>query len=279
MQWKKHKTAATTVTIGNYKGGAGKTTNAIMIGYTLAMRGIKTMVVDCDPQSNATKALMLTKFANSFDNNNEITTINKTLMKGIKDNDLSDLPIDIMDNLFLMPSFIDFEDFPKYLYTHFQTSTEQDMLLNSLLTEIKKGYDLIIIDVPPMSIEITKNAICASDYVLISLQTQERSLTGAENYLAQLIKLRHQYHLDLEVVGILPVLLKNTGSVDKFIIEKATEKFGQENMFQNIVPQMERIKRFDINGITNIDRFDKKVLTIYSKVADEFLEKLSDFNE
>lgn len=277
MKWKKYPDTATTITVGNYKGGAGKTTNTVMLAYTLARRGIKTLVIDCDPQSNATKALMLTKLANS--NDSEITAISKTLMKGIQDNNLDDLPIQIIDNLFLIPSFIDFEDFPKYLYTHFNSPTEQDMLLNSLLKELKKQYDLIFIDVPPMSLEITKNAICASDYVLISLQTQERSLTGAENYVAQLIKLRQQYALDLEVVGVLPVLLKNQGTVDMFIIEKATEKFGEENMFQNIVPQMERIKRFDINGICDVDRFDRKVLEVYSSVADEFLDKMSDFSE
>lgn len=54
-----------------------------------------------------------------------------------------------------------------------------------------------------MSLEVTKNAVVASDYVLIALQTQERSLTGAENYINELIKLKEQYDLDIEVVGVL----------------------------------------------------------------------------
>ncbi|PFR56773.1 ATPase, partial [Bacillus cereus] len=133
------------------------------------------------------------------------------------------------------------------------------------------------IDVPPMSIEVTKNAVVASDYVLITLQTQERSLTGAENYINQLIKLKEQYNLDIEVVGILPVLLKNDGKVDEFIMENAREIFGEENLFKNIVPQMERIKRFDVNGITENDRHDLHVIQLYEKISDELLSRINIF--
>ncbi|EUJ34366.1 ParA family protein, partial [Brochothrix campestris] len=74
------KIAPKVITIGNYKGGAGKTTNAVMIGYVLSTLGIKTLVVDMDPQSNATKSLMLTRSAN---NEGAVPAINKTLMAGI----------------------------------------------------------------------------------------------------------------------------------------------------------------------------------------------------
>ncbi len=259
------------ITIGNYKGGAGKTTNTVLIGYSLARMGIKTLVIDKDPQSNATKSLMLTRSAN---NEETVTTISKTLMYGIEHNDLSDLPVEIIDNLYLLPSFIDFEDFPKFLYQNFQSERERDFLFRNLLSEIKDEYDVILIDVPPMSKEVTRNAIVASDYVLISLQTQERSLTGAESYVKELIKITELYSLDLDLLGILQVLHKNNGRVDSYIMESALEIFGSMNIFKTVVPQMERIKRFDVNGITDNDMHDKKVLEKYNEVTLEFLDRL-----
>ena len=72
----------------------------------------------------------------------------------------------------------------------------------------------------------------SSDYVLISLQTQEYSLTGAESYVEELGKLTSMYNLNLDVVGILPVLMKNNGKVDEYILDSAKTSFGEENLFE-----------------------------------------------
>lgn len=272
MELKTNRKQAITLTVGNLKGGVGKTTNSILIAYTLAQKGIKTLVIDLDPQANATKTLTLTKLNQDEDG---ILTFEKTLMRGIADNKIDDLPIKIIDNLFLMPSNIDFEEFAKFLYQNTDNQTDEDFYFSKLLDPIKESFDIIIIDVPPMSKEITRNAVTSSDYVLISLQTQEHSLTGAENYIEELNKLNEKYDLNLTVVGLLPVLLKNTGTVDEYIIENAKEIFGESNIFSTIVPQMERIKRFDINGITNHDRHDLKVLQKYNEVTDELITRLN----
>lgn len=272
MELKTNRKQAITLTVGNFKGGVGKTTNSILIAYTLAQNGIKTLVIDLDPQANATKTLTLTKLNQDEDG---ILTFEKTLMRGIADNKIDDLPIKIIDNLFLMPSNIDFEEFAKFLYQNTDNQTDEDFYFSKLLDPIKESFDIIIIDVPPMSKEITRNAVTSSDYVLISLQTQEHSLTGAENYIEELNKLNEKYDLNLTVVGLLPVLLKNTGTVDEYIIENAKEIFGESNIFSTIVPQMERIKRFDINGITNHDRHDLKVLQKYNEVTDELITRLN----
>lgn len=272
MELKTNRKQAITLTVGNFKGGVGKTTNSLLIAYTLAQKGIKTLVIDLDPQANATKTLTLTKLNQDEDG---ILTFEKTLMRGIADNKIDDLPIKIIDNLFLMPSNIDFEEFAKFLYQNTDNQTDEDFYFSKLLDPIKESFDIIIIDVPPMSKEITRNAVTSSDYVLISLQTQEHSLTGAENYIEELNKLNEKYDLNLTVVGLLPVLLKNTGTVDEYIIENAKEIFGESNIFSTIVPQMERIKRFDINGITNHDRHDLKVLQKYNEVTDELITRLN----
>ncbi|MCK8606428.1 AAA family ATPase [Leuconostoc citreum] len=272
MELKKNRKQAITLTVGNFKGGVGKTTNSMLIAYTLAQKGIKTLVIDLDPQANATKTLTLTKLNQDEEG---ILTFEKTLMRGIADNKIDDLPIKVIDNLFLMPSNIDFEEFAKFLYQNTDNQTDEDFYFSKLLDPIKESFDIIIIDVPPMSKEITRNAVTSSDYVLISLQTQEHSLTGAENYIEELNKLNKTYDLNLTVVGLLPVLLKNTGTVDEYIIDNAKVIFGESNIFSTIVPQMERIKRFDINGITNHDRHDLKVLQKYNEVTDELITRLN----
>ena len=159
----KHSKALTFI-IGNQKGGVGKTTNTYLIAYTLAKWGIKTLVADLDPQSNSTKTLMLTKSQNT----DTVNTVNKTLMRGVQEKNLADLPVKILDNLYLLPSYIDFEDFPKYLYKNTKTDYEETHLLEPLFEPLKKDYDVIILDVPPLSIEVTRNAVIFSDYVAVS---------------------------------------------------------------------------------------------------------------
>ena len=264
---------ALTIVIGNQKGGVGKTTNTYLIAYTLAKMGIHTLVADLDPQANATKTLMLTKSQQE----DTVYSIKKTLMVGVQEKDLTDLPVKIMDNLDLIPSYIDFQDFTKYLYQNTNNEYEETHLLEPLFNPLKKKYDVILLDVPPFSIEITRNAVIFSDFALISLQTHDDSLSGAEEYVNTLSKLQQEYQLDIEVIGILPMLHDARNGVDQTIIQSAKDEFGEENVFTNIVTQMARIKRFPINGITDKDRFDKRVLDKYQQVTDEILSRIGLF--
>lgn len=264
---------ALTIVIGNQKGGVGKTTNTYLIAYTLAKMGIHTLVADLDPQANATKTLMLTKSQQE----DTVYSIKKTLMVGVQEKDLTDLPVKIMDNLDLIPSYIDFQDFTKYLYQNTNNEYEETHLLEPLFNPLKKKYDVILLDVPPFSIEITRNAVIFSNFALISLQTHDDSLSGAEEYVNTLSKLQQEYQLDIEVIGILPMLHDARNGVDQTIIQSAKDEFGEENVFTNIVTQMARIKRFPINGITDKDRFDKRVLDKYQQVTDELLSRIGLF--
>ncbi|MFP3386322.1 ParA family protein, partial [Tritonibacter sp. SIMBA_163] len=88
---------------------------------------------------------------------------------------------------------------------------------------------------------------------VVVLQTQERSLQGAEVFTKYLQSLIDDYGANLDIIGILPVLLKNGAAVDLATLENAKEIFGEENLFNIVVKNMERLKRFDITGITNGD--------------------------
>lgn len=135
---------------------------------------------------------------------------------------------------------------------------------------------------PPTLSSYTDSSMIASDYIVIVLQTQERSLVGAEAFIHYAQELYDTYssEVNFDIIGILPVLLKNTSPVDQTILEQSKEKFGSENLFENVVRNMERIKRYDLIGITNPDNthirdmHDLRLHDLYSKITDELLERI-----
>ncbi|EAC3669535.1 ParA family protein, partial [Listeria monocytogenes] len=138
------------------------------------------------------------------------------------------------------------------------------------------------IDVPPTLSSYTDSALYSSDYTIIVLQTQERSLVGAEAYVKYLQELIDNYHADFDILGVLPVLLKNNAAVDISTLENAKESFGEQNLFKTVVKNMERLKRYDLIGIVDpevdgsADMHDKRVLNLYKNVTTELLERLDE---
>ena len=258
------------VTFGNFKGGTGKTTNSTMIAYSLAKMGYKVLLSDQDPQANATSLYLRTK-ANYSD---EIVTFEKTLMTAIQDRDLSPIITEIRDNLFLLPSFSDFAQYPKYLEKTFSDDTDRVKFFSTLVEPLKKDFDFIFIDVPPTISIITDSALFASDWVVVVLQTHERSLQGAEVFTNYLQNLIDEYGADMDILGILPVLLKNNAPVDNATLESAKEIFGAHNLFENLIKNMERLKRYDVTGIKEDDMHDSRVMRSYKATSTEFLERL-----
>ena len=272
---------AKVITYGNFKGGTGRTTNSAMMAYMLSKLGYKTLLADLDPQANATSLYLHTKQRIT----NNIVTFDKTLMSAIADEDLSDIIIEIKDNLYLLPSFADFTSFPLFLEKKFPNSQlKRVTFLKGLIEKIKDDYDFILIDVPPTLSTYTDSALLASDYTIIVLQTQERSLVGAEAYVGYLQELVDNYDANFDILGVLPVLLKNNSKVDEATLDTAKEKFGEENLFKNLVKNMERLKRYDIVGIVDSDLdnkydiHDKRVMALYKKVTEEMLSRLKEFD-
>ncbi|OAH58647.1 ATPase [Domibacillus aminovorans] len=261
--------SGTIVTFGNFKGGTGKTTNSTMIAYTLSKMGYKVLLSDQDPQANATSLYLRTKALLS----DEIASFERTLMTAIQNEDLSSIVTEIKENLYLLPSFSDFALYPKFLEKKFPNNLDRVQYFSKLLEPLKKEFDFIFIDVPPTISDITDSALYASDFVIVVMQTQERSLQGAEMFTKYLQSLIDDYDAHMDILGILPVLLKNGAPVDNATLENAKEIFGEHNIFSTIVKNMERLKRYDITGISEEDMHDRKVMNSYEKVTDEFLKR------
>ena len=283
---------------GNMKGGVGKTTNSVMTAYQLAKLGYKTLVCDLDPQANATQLLRRTYgLQQSTD-----LQIGKTMMVALTEENIKPAIVNIMDNLYLLPSSEDFKNYPDFLEMKFMldkekiesgdsTTLQSEMskvkeqriaYFSQQLAKVRDEYDFIIIDVPPTLSVFTDSAIYATDYVIIVLQTQQRSLDGAETFFEYLQQMYNDYaNIDFDILGVLAVLLKNNVGLDNQILQDAEADFGKYMLFNQIIRHMERLKRYDRTGIaekvlTKYDMHDTRLHYIYNKLTKEIVARLKD---
>ena len=202
--------------VGNFKGGVGKTKSVTMLAYESAViKDKKTLVVDLDPQGNATSILAKT---------GELNEISKNITVGFEEGDLSTQITPIINNLDLIASNTTFRNLTKILMNRFP------------------------IDVPPTISDYSDNAMLAADYCIIVLQTQELSLDGAQTYIAYMQYLADTYDNDLQVLGIIPCMLRPGGRVDTKVLDQAKELYGG-NVLDTIVKYQERLKVYDVEGI------------------------------
>ena len=283
---------------GNMKGGVGKTTNSAMTAYQLARKGYKTLVCDLDPQANATQLLRRTY---SLQQGTDLQ-IEKTMMVALMDENIKPAIVNIMDNLYLLPSSEDFKNYPDFLEMKFMLNKEKiqagdSNTLQSEMSKVKEQriayfaqqlakvrdeYDFIIIDVPPTLSIFTDSAIYAADFVIIVLQTQQRSLDGAETFFEYLQQMYNDYtNVDFDILGVLAVLLKNNAGLDSQILKDAETDFGKDMLFDQIIRHMERLKRYDRTGIaekglTKYDMHDTRLHYIYNTLTKEIVSRLKD---
>ena len=283
---------------GNMKGGVGKTTNSVMTAYQLAKLGYKTLVCDLDPQANATQLLRRTY---GLQHGTDLQ-INKTMMVALTEENIKSAIVNIMDNLYLLPSSEDFKNYPDFLEMKFMLDKEKieagdSTTLQSEMSKVKEQrisyfaqqlakvrdeYDFVIIDVPPTLSIFTDSAIYATDFVIIVLQTQQRSLDGAETFFEYLQQMYNDYaNIDFDILGVLAVLLKNNVGLDNQILKDAETDFGKDMLFNQIIRHMERLKRYDWTGIaekglTKYDMHDTRLHYIYNTLTKEIVARLKD---
>ncbi|MEB7784190.1 ParA family protein [Mammaliicoccus sciuri] len=259
---------AIVVSINNFKGGVSKTSTTLGIAYVLSQKlNYKTLVLDLDPQADATETLLLT-----------YNTENKEdLYYALKDQkSVESTILNLTDNLDLIPSNFNMIGFPQLLEQSGYNRINGAKVISDFIAPIKDNYDYILIDTPPTISDYSNSAIYACDYSLIVMQTHSRSFKAVEKFIGHLSQFKQIYQNDFEIAGILPVMFKNNGKVDEHIINNASEKYG-EHLFKSFVYQRERVKGWDISGIKEEDIHDRKVISMYEAITQELISEINNY--
>lgn len=263
---------ATKITIANSKGGVGKTTVTSMLSYILAEKGYKVLLVDFDPQANATQ--MMTK---TFYEGN--TPDYKTIIHGFAEKDLNKSIHQLSENLYLIPSAKELVHFRRLI-----TNKNRYLLLDKEIKKVEKDYDYIFFDVPPtFTTEFIENALSASDYFIIITETSSFSLEVIDDFYETAHEIHENINPKLDTLGILINMREDNKKLNLLLNDKYNFA-NTSDFFENYFPRRERIAGYATYGlfkrdlvmksIMRYDIHDKRLLKLTHKVADELLEKI-----
>ena len=218
---------AHTICIANQKGGVGKTTTAVNLSASLAVAGKKTLLVDCDPQANATTGLGIDK-----------RSIETSLYHGLIGQVTAETIIwdTGIEKLSLIPSKTDLIGFE----IEMMTDDDRDKMLSTLLASCANDYDYIIIDCPPSLSLLTLNAMAASNAVLITLQCEFYALEGLGQLMQTVKRIKQGMNPDLTIEGILLTMFDSRTNLSNQVAENAEEYF-KKLVFKTRIPRTVRL--------------------------------------
>jgi len=209
------------ITIANQKGGVGKTTTTINLAASLAKKGKKVLIIDADPQTNATTSL-------GFNRNDYEYNVYHVLI-GIKK--ISEVILNSkINNLDIVPANIGLVGIEKEFYNSGKKNRE--LLLKKALKPIKKNYDYIIIDSPPALGPITINSLGAADSVIIPIQCEFFALEGLAQLLNTINLLKKSINPKLIIKGFLPTMYSGQNNLSKQVLNDLSHHF-KDKLFKD----------------------------------------------
>lgn len=246
------------IAIANQKGGVGKTTTSINVSTILAKRGKKTLMIDADPQGNATSGL-------GIDKNLELSTydvlINETGIEEV-------VQETTIKNLKVCPSNINLAGAEVELVS----AEEREFRLKKKLDEIKNNYDYIIIDCPPSLGFITLNSFTAADSVLIPVQCEYYALEGLGQLLNTINLVKKMMNKSLEIEGAVLTMYDARTNLSNQVV-KEVKRYFEDKVYKTVIPRNVKLSEAPSFGmpITVYDSRSKGA-RCYEKLTKEIIK-------
>jgi chromosome segregation ATPase len=249
------------ISITNQKGGVGKTTSAVNIAYYLAKAGKKVLLVDFDPQGNATSGLGVDK--------DKLNITMSDVMLGKKLLKDTIIATDYK-NLWLAPST------PHLANTEAELAQAERRFsrLKVAIESVANQYDFILIDSPPSLSLLTVNGLIAARYILLPVQAEFYALEGLGQLLETMKLVRKNINPTLDLLGVLPTMINSRTSLSQQVYEEIKQHFPGK-VFKQTIPRNIRLAEAPSYGVP-IGEYDKwsKGARAYKAVAKEVIERV-----
>lgn len=246
------------ITIFNQKGGVGKTTTVINLAAALGNLGKKILVVDIDPQGNATSGL-------GIDKSNLELSIYDGLINGVNLDKI--IFQSSAENVDIIPSNVDLAGAEIELIE----IEERELILKKSIETIENRYDYIFIDCPPSLGLLSVNGLSASHSVLIPIQCEYYALEGVSQLMDTIILVKKGLNPELEIEGVVLSMFDGRTNLSIQVVDEV-KKYFKGKVYTSIIPRNVRLAEAPSYGLSIIDYDPKsKGAEAYMELAEEFL--------